>query len=911
MAITVTDANPTVVTVVSNTVTTNTLFPANAPNDGLYQLADDIIGIVNPGIAVGGAGLALSAVVAGGGVAFTNHGFISVAQADPALILIGNGDPVTYEGAGTLTNSGAAQALRILSNGGSAAATVGGNITSNGGVAVDLNAATTVTLTQAAATVISTTLGLGADAIRLVSTSGNIVATLDGAVVADQDALEALALAGNITVGFTGQLTANQEGMDVTTPGAITINSSGNINAVRGIQAVGSGAGLITVNVTAGQIDATSAGLELVSSGTGGIVVDMTGGQIGSATQRTGVGIIAQSNGTGGALDLTVSSVWSNSTALIPSIGDAANGDDITLTINGTVDSLGGNGIAADHFGTGDIFITNNGTILAGGGGIGIVALLNAGNTRVFNAGTVTGASGTAILLDAGDDTLTLTPTSVINGTVLAQSGSDTLQLGGTTGIGTFDVSDIGAAQQYRFFEIFNVIGATWILTGTATATALQDWTMSGGTLGGTATIGGLNVTGGTVAPGQSAGILSTAGLVLGAAATFAVEIGGINPGTGHDQIAVTAGPLGFGTVALGGTLAPTLINGFSPAPGTEFVIIANDGGDAVTGTFAGLAEGALFTAGGSGWRISYAGGDGNDVALTALEPAANDLNGDFHSDIVWRDDVGVVVLWEMDGASVLSNQGVGTLPAGAEIADADGDFNGDGASDILWRDADGTVVLWEMNGPAIIGETAIATLPDYWRIADTGDLNGDGRHDILWRDDAGTLVLWEMDGPNVVGNTLVANVAVTTTIEAVADFSGDGLADILLREADGTVRLWEMDGASIVNDTVIATLPEYWHIADIGDFNGDFRHDILWRDTAGTVVMWEMDGATVIGNTALGTLPDYWQIADTGDYTGDLRDDILWRDDAGTIVLWEMDGPTIVDSSAVNTIPTNWQIEA
>jgi hypothetical protein len=265
---------------------------------------------------------------------------------------------------------------------------------------------------------------------------------------------------------------------------------------------------------------------------------------------------------------------------------------------------------------------------------------------------------------------------------------------------------------------------------------------VSGGTLGGTATIGGLDVTDGTVAPGQGAGILSTAGLVLGAAATFAV-------------IAVTAGSLGFGTVALGGTLAPTLINGFSPVPGTEFVIIANDGGDAVTGTFAGLAEGALFTAGGSGWRISYAGGDGNDVALTALEPAANDLNGDFHSDIVWRDDAGVVALWEMDGATIVNDTVIATLPDYWHIADT-GDFNGDFRHDILWRDTAGTVVMWEMDGATVIGNTALGTLPDYWFIADTGDYTGDLNHDILWRDDAGTIVLWEMDGPAIVDNSAV-----------------------------------------------------------------------------------------------------------------------------------------------------------
>ena len=52
------------------------------------------------------------------------------------------------------------------------------------------------------------------------------------------------------------------------------------------------------------------------------------------------------------------------------------------------------------------------------------------------------------------------------------------------------------------------------------------------------------------------------------------------------------------------------------------FPIIANNGGDAVIGTFAGLGEGAVFTQGGSTYTITYVEGSGNDVALIALNDA-------------------------------------------------------------------------------------------------------------------------------------------------------------------------------------------------------------------------------------------------------------------------------------------------
>ena len=50
---------------------------------------------------------------------------------------------------------------------------------------------------------------------------------------------------------------------------------------------------------------------------------------------------------------------------------------------------------------------------------------------------------------------------------------------------------------------------------------------------------------------------------------------------------------------------------------GKQYVLIANDGVDAVNGTFNGLAEGATVTASLLQYAISYKGGTGNDVVLT------------------------------------------------------------------------------------------------------------------------------------------------------------------------------------------------------------------------------------------------------------------------------------------------------
>ncbi|MCX8092402.1 MAG: NAD(P)H-hydrate epimerase, partial [Verrucomicrobiae bacterium] len=57
------------------------------------------------------------------------------------------------------------------------------------------------------------------------------------------------------------------------------------------------------------------------------------------------------------------------------------------------------------------------------------------------------------------------------------------------------------------------------------------------------------------------------------------------------------------------------------PVIGSQFIIITNDSNDAVNGTFTGLPQGAITVAGSMFLQIDYAGGDGNDVVLTRVNP--------------------------------------------------------------------------------------------------------------------------------------------------------------------------------------------------------------------------------------------------------------------------------------------------
>lgn len=123
---------------------------------------------------------------------------------------------------------------------------------------------------------------------------------------------------------------------------------------------------------------------------------------------------------------------------------------------------------------------------------------------------------------------------------------------------------------------------------------------------------------GGTVAPGHSPGCITASSMTING--TYNTEIGGTTACTEYDQLQVSNS-----VDVSNGTLQVSFVNGFgsSASVGQTFTIINNSGSNPVTGTFAGLPEGGTFTSGGVTFRISYQGGNGNDVVLTVVSPAS------------------------------------------------------------------------------------------------------------------------------------------------------------------------------------------------------------------------------------------------------------------------------------------------
>jgi hypothetical protein len=150
----------------------------------------------------------------------------------------------------------------------------------------------------------------------------------------------------------------------------------------------------------------------------------------------------------------------------------------------------------------------------------------------------------------------------------------------------------------------------TLILTGARGIVSIS----SGGLLKGTGIANSLLIdVGGTVAPGDSPGTLTVLdSFVLWG--TYQAEL--LNKDS-YDKIKA-------GTVQLSGVLDTVLYSGYAINQGDQFMIIENTGADPVNGIFTGLPEGTQFTVGNVTFSITYVGGNGNDVVLTALNTGSD-----------------------------------------------------------------------------------------------------------------------------------------------------------------------------------------------------------------------------------------------------------------------------------------------
>ena len=223
--------------------------------------------------------------------------------------------------------------------------------------------------------------------------------------------------------------------------------------------------------------------------------------------------------------------------------------------------------------------------------------------TQVANLGSVIDLNGNALTI-AGTTTMSGSLIGTGNTVIAGVSG------GGVNLTGTSTFSGLLILQS----EGLNIAGAV----------SNSVFTSQVGIVSGSGTVGETHLEGGELRVGNdsgagccqdqhSIGILSTGSLTALIGTTMRFDIVTPVAGNGYDQVNVT------GAVTLSSpTLALTLPSAI-PTPGQSFTIINNDGTDPVVGTFKGLPEHSVIQVDGVNFQISYVGGSGNDVVLTAI----------------------------------------------------------------------------------------------------------------------------------------------------------------------------------------------------------------------------------------------------------------------------------------------------
>jgi autotransporter-associated beta strand protein len=554
---------------------------------------------------------------------------------------VGGTSSLTFSGAVTLTGN---RTLTVNNTGGTTLA--GGVGQSGGNWALTKAGNGLLVLPIADGYAGGTTLNGGTLQVGDPGALGSGILTLTSGTIAGSGVPLALAngltLSGNVSVGGTSDLTFSGAAT-LTGNRSLTISNTGTTTLSGGVAQSGgtwgftkAGNGLLILSSAA-----SYAGTTTLSAGTLGAGNNTA---LGTGTLAFNGGTLLASGGPvtlGNAVTLSGSATVAGANDLTLS-GSVTLTGNRTLTINntGTTTLSGGVGQSGGSWsftkaGAGLLVVTATGSYGGGttlsAGTLSVANALALGTGKLILSGGTLEASGGPMALA---NTVTISANVVLGGANnLTLTGAVTLQGSRTltvTNTGTTAVS--GAIGQSGTSKLTEAGSGVLVLSGVNTytgGTTVSSGTLlidgsqaaggvtvdSGATLGGSGTTGPVTVAaGGTVEPGATIGtqVLNTTNLALDSNSTFAALLNGTSPGTGYDQINVS------GTVSLNNsTLNLSVGAGFTPAIGSTFTLINNDGADPVTGAFQGLAEGATFIVAGMTFQISYVGGTGNDVTVT------------------------------------------------------------------------------------------------------------------------------------------------------------------------------------------------------------------------------------------------------------------------------------------------------
>lgn len=486
-----------------------------------------------------------------------------------------------------------------------------------------------------------------------------------------------------------------------------------------------------------------------------------------SAATKTWAGLGADAN-------------WSTAANWAPSGGPVANDDLVfpaaapqqsnnnnttlfatyrSINVEGGTYTIGGNLIR----------LTNGMTIASGTQTFNFGITLSGSQTFLANGGTVT-----IVILSVGSNSLTIDGAGIVGIGLISGSGSVTKNGTGAGAIIAASSFSGPITLNNGIFVVDANIPNTVVTVNNPTTTG-GGLALSG--FGGTGTVGATTVTQGVISAGtltSPTGILNLSnGLTFTANGSYVAKLSGTTPGAnGHDQLNVT------GSVNLNSArLAPLPWAGFRPTIGDNYVILRNDGTDPVNGTFLNLPNNSIFAGPlNTAFKISYTGGDGNDISLQRVARAMFDFDADGKTDISTFRPTANNWNIQFSGSNSASSElwGLST----DKLAPAD--YDGDNRTDLA--------VFRPLNGVWYILNSATATVTNT-PFGSNGDLpipndfDGDGRADMtVFRPSNGTWYELRSLGNQVFIQQFGAN----GDVPQMMDFDGDGMGDLCVYRPNG-----------------------------------------------------------------------------------------------------------------------------
>ena len=243
------------------------------------------------------------------------------------------------------------------------------------------------------------------------------------------------------------------------------------------------------------------------------------------------------------------------------------------------------------------------------------------------------------------------------------------------------------------------------------------------------------------------------------------IALNGPVAGSGESQYVVS------NAVALTGiTLQAT--RSYTYSDGAQLRIIDNTGAGPVAGAFTGLAEGASFSIDGQSFQITYTGGTGNDVVLTAIKN--------------W-DTVGLyapassVFLLRDSNTTGMADVTAGFGPAGANWLPLAGDWDGDGKSTMgLYNPSTSLFYLRNSNTTGMADVTFAFGAPGACWLPVGGDWDGNGQYTVgLFNPDAALFYLRNSNTTGMADVFFGYGAAGAGWTPVAGDWDGDGATTV------------------------------------------------------------------------------------------------------------------------------------